>query len=249
MATLAGTYKVNDKINLVYQALGGLSAAAPVCKIYDEGNASDTAKQSVLKSALAANEKAGGRYLGYFTPDAEGRWTVCIQDKNGDGLVSKTYEVCGHSVDDIGDVASSTLNQAKSAVAAIAAQASDVKSAVVAQVSDVKPAAVVAGNKATSALGKATSALNAAKSAADYGSANAAAISDVKSAAVVAGNKATSALGKATSALTAIIAQASDVKSAVTAVLNKVTSALGKATSAADYASAVATVTSPAMVS
>ena len=238
MATLAGTYKVNDKINLVYQALGGLSAAAPVCKIYDEGNASDTAKQSVLKSALAANEKAGGRYLGYFTPDAEGRWTVCIQDKNGDGLVSKTYEVCGHSVDDIGDVASSTLNQAKSAVAAIAAQASDVKSA-----------AVVAGNKATSALGKATSALNAAKSAADYGSANAAAISDVKSAAVVAGNKATSALGKATSALTAIIAQASDVKSAVTAVLNKVTSALGKATSAADYASAVATVTSPAMVS
>ena len=224
MATLAGTYKSGDKINLVYQAVGSLSGAAPVCKIYDEGNASDTAKQSVLKSALAANEKAGGRYLGYFTPDAEGRWTVCIQDKNGNGKVAKTYEVCGASVDSIGDALTS-------AAAAIVAQASDVKSAVtvvgnaaasalgqaksaVAAMSDIKSAAVVASGKATSALGKSTS-----------------------------------ALGKSTSALAAITAQASDVKSAVTVVLNKVTSTLNKATSAADYASAVATVASPAMVS
>ena len=196
MATVAGNYKSGDKIYLVYQAVGSLSAAAPVCKIYDEGNASDTAKQSVLKSALLANEKAGGRYLGYFTPDAEGRWTVCIQDKNGNGKVAKTYEVCGHSVD-----------------------------AVIAQASDVKSAAVVAGNKATSALGKATSALGKSTSALAAITAQA---SDVKS---------------------AVIAQASDVKSAVTAVLNKVTSTLAQATSAANYASAVAVSASPAMVS
>ena len=98
-----GIYKSGEIIHLTYQAIGGLSNAIPVSKVYDEGNASDVAKQTVLNSALLAGEKAGGRYLGYFTPDAEGAWTICIQDKNGDGLVSKTYEVSGYNVDALGD--------------------------------------------------------------------------------------------------------------------------------------------------
>ena len=115
MANVQGIYKTGLKINLTYQAVGGLSAAAPVCKIYDEANASDTAKQSVLKSAMLANEKAGGRYLGYFTPDAAGAWTVCIQDKNGDGLVSKTYQVATQNLDSLGStflVTQSAINVA-----------------------------------------------------------------------------------------------------------------------------------------
>jgi hypothetical protein len=227
-----GIYKSGEIIKLTYQAIGGLAAAAPVCKIYDEGNASDTAKQSVLKSALAANEKAGGRYLGYFTPDAEGKWTVCIQDKNGDGLVSKTYEVCGHNIDAVGDA----VSDAKSAAVVAGGKATSALNAA----TSANAAAAVASGKATSALGKATSALAQAAAAAGYAATAATddEISDAKSAAVVAGNAATSALGKANSAL-----------GKAASALGKATSAAGYAASANNYASAAAAGASPAMVS
>ena len=110
-----GIYKSGQKINLTYQAVGALSNAIPVSKVYNSANASDAAKITVLNSGLLANEKVGGRYLGYFTPDTTGRWTICIQDKNGDGLVSKTYEVGGQNLDSIGSaflVQQSAINAA-----------------------------------------------------------------------------------------------------------------------------------------
>jgi len=104
MAT--GTYKSGVQINLVYQAAGLLADAIPVGTVLDEAGAVDAPKSTSLTSQLLLGELTGvavGRYHGHFTPDAEGRWTVVIQDKNGAGEVSKVYEVCGHDVDAIGD--------------------------------------------------------------------------------------------------------------------------------------------------
>ena len=104
MAT--GTYKNGVQINLVYQAVGQLAAAIPVGTVFDEAGAVDAPKSTSLTSQLLLGELTGvaaGRYLGHFTPDAEGRWTVVIQDKNSDGEVSKVYEVCGHDMDTVGD--------------------------------------------------------------------------------------------------------------------------------------------------
>lgn len=98
-----GIYKNGEIIKLTYQAVSLLSAAAPTCKVFDEAGASDLVRQSELHSALTAGEKAQGRYHGHFTPDAEGRWTVYILDKNSAGAVTKTYNVCGHNVDSLGD--------------------------------------------------------------------------------------------------------------------------------------------------
>lgn len=101
-----GQYKNGVQINLVYQAAGLLSNAVPIGTVYDEGSAVHSAETTALTSALAAGEladPADGRYLGHFTPDAEGMWTVVIKDKNGSGEVTKHYDVAGHDLDSIGD--------------------------------------------------------------------------------------------------------------------------------------------------
>jgi hypothetical protein len=102
----AGTYKNGVQIKLVYQAAGLLANAIPVGSVFDEAGALDGPKSTSLTSQLLLGELTGagaGRYLGHFTPDAEGRWTIVIKDKNSAGPVSKVYEVCGHDVDTIGD--------------------------------------------------------------------------------------------------------------------------------------------------
>ena len=101
-----GIYKSGEQIDLTYQAVALLSNAIPVGTVYDEGGAVHSAETTGLTSALLAGElsdPADGRYHGHFTPDAEGRWTVVIKDKNGAGEVSKTYQVVGHNIDAIGD--------------------------------------------------------------------------------------------------------------------------------------------------
>ena len=136
----SGNHKNGVKIDLVYQAAACLAAAVPVGTVYDEAGGIDSAQTTSLTSgmAISANMLSGvaaGRYIGYFTPDAEGRWTVVIQDKNGAGEVTKVYEVCGHDIDSIGD-----------AVSAVPALISDVESAlnvVVSSVAAIESPAVV----------------------------------------------------------------------------------------------------------
>lgn len=102
----SGTYKTGVLIDLVYQAAGLLADAQPVGTVIAEDDVVDSAKTVTLTSSLDSNELTGvaaGRYLGHFTPDAEGGWTIVIKDKNSAGEVSKKYEVCGHDLDSIGD--------------------------------------------------------------------------------------------------------------------------------------------------
>ena len=132
----AGIYKSGVQIKLVYQAAGLLAAAAPVGSVFDEAGALDSAATSSLTTALAVGELTGvaaGRYHGFFTPDAEGRWTVVIQDKNGDGEVSKVYQVCGHDMDSVGDAIGAVpalVSDIESALDLISPLISDVESAV-----------------------------------------------------------------------------------------------------------------------
>lgn len=121
-----GQYKDGVQINLVYQAAGLLANAIPVGTVYDQGSAVHSAETTALTSALLAGEltdPADGRYLGHFTPNAEGMWTVVIKDKNGAGEVTKMYDVAGHDLDSVGD-----------AIATLDTNISDVESAVNVQI-------------------------------------------------------------------------------------------------------------------
>ena len=103
----SGNYKNGVAIGLVYQAAALLSNAIPEAIVYDEGGALDGAKSTSLTSSLLAGELSGlavGSYRGSFTPDAEGAWTVIIEDKNNAGQVSKTYNVAGYDMDSVGDL-------------------------------------------------------------------------------------------------------------------------------------------------
>ena len=134
---VAGIYKSGVDIKLVYQAAALLSAAVPVGSVFDETGALHSAETTALTSALLAGELSGvaqGRYLGNFTPDAEGRWTVVIQDKNGAGEVTKTYEVCGHDIDSIGDaMVASESGLFSSIVSELAASESGLLSSIISE--------------------------------------------------------------------------------------------------------------------
>jgi len=125
----SGEYKNGVQINLVYQAAACLASAIPVGTVFDEGGAVDAPKSTSLTSQLLLGELTGvaeGRYHGHFTPDAEGRWTVVIQDKNSAGEVSKVYEVCGHNTDSIGD----DIATANQAISTLDTNVSNIESAV-----------------------------------------------------------------------------------------------------------------------
>jgi len=189
-----GEYRVNEIIRLTYQAANLLSAAAPTCKVFDEAGASDLVAQSALHSALTAGEKAQGRYHGHFTPDAEGRWTVYILDKNSAGAVTKTYNVGGHNVDSVGDKATSADSQAT--IAAAKATSADSQATIAAaKATSADSQATIAATKATSALGKATSADSQATLAAN------AAASALVAAALAAGYAASGATAAAVAAI------------------------------------------------
>jgi len=147
-----GNYKSGESIDLVYHSAGDVTALTPTAVVYDEGNAVHAVETTALVSSLAvsANQKAGGIYKGNFEPDAEGEWTVVIDDGTGDGTAVKTYLVCGHNIDEVGDDAATAKNNADSAANAAQSALAQADSA---------------ANAAQSALAQADSAANAAQSA------------------------------------------------------------------------------------
>lgn len=185
-----GIYKNGEIIKLTYHATGSLSAAAPTCKVFDEAGASDMVRQSELHSALTAGEKAGGFYHGHFTPDAEGRWTVYIKDKNSEGVVTKNYNVCGYNVDALGDAQVSMESGIKSdALLQQSSIVSSIKSDAVKVESGVKSAALIDRSAIISSI-KSALVSGAEKDISDVKSAVVAQASDVKSAVLAVGSPA-----------------------------------------------------------
>jgi len=204
-----GEYRVNEIIRLTYQAAALLSAAAPTCKVFDEAGLSDLVAQSALHSALTAGEKAQGRYHGHFTPDAEGRWTVYILDKNSAGAVTKTYNVAGYNIDALGDAQVAMESGLKSdALLQQSAIVSSVKSAQLVLQSAINVAT------ASDALLRQSSIISSVKS--DALVQQSSIISSIKSALLV--TQSALVAGGMSDVKSAILAQASDVKSAVTAI-------------------------------
>jgi len=105
----SGTHKTDVKIDLVYQAAACLSNAIPAAIVHNSAAAVDTARSTSLSSQLVLGALTGvavGRYVGNFTPNTTGDWTVTIKDNNSAGEVSKMYEVCGYDIATVGNAVS-----------------------------------------------------------------------------------------------------------------------------------------------
>ncbi|GAH58583.1 unnamed protein product, partial [marine sediment metagenome] len=96
----AGTYKIDVAIIVVYQAIACETGLVDVqMNVYDQTHALDGAKSG----AMTEIEVDTGRYWKTFTPGAEGEWTVTCAKADESGAVVKSYAVCGHDIDSIGD--------------------------------------------------------------------------------------------------------------------------------------------------
>lgn len=100
------TYKVGEPIKFAFRVKGDPLTANPVVEVYDEVD--------VLFATLSASDlsQIGSTklFVGEFTPDAEGEWTIRGTDDNGSEIV-KQYPVGTFGVQDIG--AGVATNEAK----------------------------------------------------------------------------------------------------------------------------------------
>ncbi len=96
-----GEYKVNEAIEVTYQAAGAQSGLTDVImKIYDETHSLDGVN---FPDVTMTEIGSSGRYYGSFTPDAEGQWTILIDSATIPGKVVRKYDVVAHNIDSIGD--------------------------------------------------------------------------------------------------------------------------------------------------
>ena len=82
-------YKVNESIQVMYQAAGAATSLTPLMEIYDETGVKDIVN---FPDVNMTEIGSSGRYTGSFTPDQEGEWSVQISDVNG-GKVVKQFSV------------------------------------------------------------------------------------------------------------------------------------------------------------
>lgn len=90
------SFKVNETIEVVYQAGGAGSGVAVTMDVYDEAGVLDAAQSGAMVEIGTT-----GRYRKSFTPDAEGLWHVQVSDANGGNAV-KSYSVGTTNVSEIG---------------------------------------------------------------------------------------------------------------------------------------------------
>jgi hypothetical protein len=113
-------YKVNDPIQVIFQAAGAATGIVVTLNVYDEAGILD-----VVQSGVMAEIGTTGRYKKSFTPDANGEWSVQIADANG-GKAVASYSVGNYNVDTVGALVSTVDAKADLAAAAIDAVASDI---------------------------------------------------------------------------------------------------------------------------
>lgn len=94
-------YKINEEIQIVYQAPGATTGQVVEMEIYDETGVKDPVD---FPDVVMAEVGATGRYRGSFTPDAEGDWEIHIALDSGDGQVIKQYSVGGQNIGSIGTI-------------------------------------------------------------------------------------------------------------------------------------------------
>ena len=94
-------YKVNEAIEVIYQAAGAKTGLTINMETYDEAHTLVAGGPTVLTEFGVT-----GRYWGSFTPDAEGDWSVQVEEAGGKGQVVKHYSVGSYNLHEVGsDVA------------------------------------------------------------------------------------------------------------------------------------------------
>lgn len=100
-----GTYKVDEAIEVTYQAAGATTGLVDVTmEIYDETGAKDI---SGFPDIVMTEIGATGRYKGSFTPDVEGKWRVMIDSVTKPGKMVKDFDVVAANINSIGDAIAS----------------------------------------------------------------------------------------------------------------------------------------------
>ena len=90
-------YKVNEPIEVLYQALNCSTGVQIDMSVYDASH-TYIGEDPIVLSEFGTT----GRYYGSFTPDTEGDWTVMLQQSNGDGKKSESFSVGTYDLQDIG---------------------------------------------------------------------------------------------------------------------------------------------------
>ena len=94
-------FKINEVIDVIYQAPGATTGKTVTMEIYDESGAKDLID---FPDVTMAEIVATGRYQGSFTPDAEGEWIIHIALSTGDGKIVKQYSVGQQNINSIGAI-------------------------------------------------------------------------------------------------------------------------------------------------
>lgn len=87
-------YKINEAIRVIYRAIPGSTSVN--MDVYDETDTLDSG-QSGAMTQLGSSD----RWIGTFTPDANGNWSINITDSKG-GDVIRDYSVGDYNVDSVG---------------------------------------------------------------------------------------------------------------------------------------------------
>ena len=89
-------YKVNEAIQVRYQASGAGTGLTVDMVVFDELDVEDVGQTTTM-----IEKEVSGRYTATFTPDAEGEWSLHIADSAG-GKVVKQYSIGEYNVTSVG---------------------------------------------------------------------------------------------------------------------------------------------------
>lgn len=108
MANLNGDYKVDEVIEVTWQAPGTTSGLTDITmEIFDETGLKDpTDYPDVIMVEIVST----GRYKASYAPDAQGKWRVMVNSSSKKGLMVKDYDVVGHNIDSIGSAVEAQIS-------------------------------------------------------------------------------------------------------------------------------------------
>lgn len=89
-------YKKDEVIKVFYQAVGNKTGLTVQMDVYDETDIKDVG-QSTTMTEIGNS----GKYVATFTPDAEGDWSIQINDSAGGNAV-RHYSVGQYNIQEIG---------------------------------------------------------------------------------------------------------------------------------------------------
>ena len=91
------SYKVGEAIEIIYQTQNAASGVVVNMEVYDEAHIIVAGGPTILTELGAS-----GRYYANFIPNAEGEWSVQIEQVGGIGKATKSFSVGIRNIQDVG---------------------------------------------------------------------------------------------------------------------------------------------------